>query len=188
MSSGPLDVTLDSTTPSQASGEHSIRPFERTLKESAGVLRQFLQRHLKSPDLVADAAQETWLRMLRYREIADPAEIRALLFRVAGTVVTDLYRRSQTRQSSQHDTLEHLGLVSSDPSPERVVQAYQDLERIKSAIAGLPPRCRQAFLLHRFDGMSYKEIAQCFGTSERTVEKQVIRALAACREATGDKS
>lgn len=160
--------------------------FERTLQEADAALRHFLLRHLRNPDLAADAAQETHLRMLRYRALGDAGEIRALLFRVAGSVMNDQYRRARTHQADEHCTFDGLELPSPEPAPERVVQGRQDLASVKLAIRSLPPRCREVFLLHRFEGMSYKDIARHFGTSERTVENQVAKALAVCRAAIGE--
>ncbi|MBB4212014.1 RNA polymerase sigma factor (sigma-70 family) [Rhodothalassium salexigens DSM 2132] len=51
------------------------------------------------------------------------------------------------------------------------------------AIEGLPRRARAAFLLHRFDGLSYGEVARRLNTSPAKVERDVARGLDACRRA-----
>jgi RNA polymerase sigma-70 factor (ECF subfamily) len=45
------------------------------------------------------------------------------------------------------------------------------------AIEELPPRGKQAFKLHRYDGLTYKEIAQVMDVSVKTVESQMMRTL-----------
>jgi len=65
---------------------------------------------------------------------------------------------------------------------ERPVRADELLEASELAAAfentvdRLPARCRETFTLYREEGMSYAEIANAMGTSERTVETQLARA------------
>jgi RNA polymerase sigma-70 factor (ECF subfamily) len=53
---------------------------------------------------------------------------------------------------------------------------------IESAIDQLPPACRQAFLLSRYEEKSYKEIAEILHISVNTVEKHIGKALKKLRE------
>lgn len=55
-------------------------------------------------------------------------------------------------------------------------------ERIMLTIDTLPAQCRQAFVLHRFESLSYREIADRMGISVKTVEKHIGRALAILRQ------
>jgi len=161
--------------------------FAMRLKEIEAGLRRHLLGQLGGAPAAEDALQETFLRMLRYRGVHDPGEIRALAFRVAASVVADRRRHAHAQQADRHCALEDQELVSADPQPDRVLAGQQQLALIKQAIAALPPRCRQAFLLHRFDGLSYREIARRTGTSERTVENQIAHALAVCRRVLGER-
>ncbi len=54
---------------------------------------------------------------------------------------------------------------------------------VQRAVAALPPRCREVYLLSREHGLSYAEIAAATGTSIKTVETQKARAFAALRKA-----
>lgn len=67
--------------------------------------------------------------------------------------------------------------------PERIVLASQLLDNVGDAIAALPPRCQEAFILSRQHGLSYTEVAQQMGISVSQVEKYMVRSLRACREA-----
>ncbi len=55
-----------------------------------------------------------------------------------------------------------------------------DLER---AIAALPPRTREALILHHIEGYKYREVAELMGTQIGTVKAQIHRAYAMLREA-----
>lgn len=50
-------------------------------------------------------------------------------------------------------------------------------QRIKDAIATLPESYREAFVMHRFRDMSYKEIAEILGVSPKTVDYRIQQAL-----------
>lgn len=158
-------------------------PFAQMLRELGPGLRRYLQRQLGSADAAEDAAQETFLRMLRYRDRCEEGEIRALLFRVAASVVADRRRHARTHYAKDHCDLDDQELISEEPQPERTLAGSQELALLKRAILALPPRCREVFLMHRFEGLSYREIGHRLGTSERTVENQIAHALAVCRRA-----
>ena len=50
-------------------------------------------------------------------------------------------------------------------------------ERVKKAIDALPETYREAFIQHRFEGKSYKEIAKGIGKSSKTVDYRIQQAL-----------
>ena len=50
-------------------------------------------------------------------------------------------------------------------------------KRIKDAVAALPESYREAFVMHRFRDMSYKEIAEILGVSSKTVDYRIQQAL-----------
>lgn len=58
---------------------------------------------------------------------------------------------------------------------------YYQLEelqsKIKEAIDALPPTYREAFMMHRFDNKSYKEIAELLQVSPKTVDYRIQQAL-----------
>jgi len=67
--------------------------------------------------------------------------------------------------------------------PDQVLAARQDLGLVAHAVAALPERTRQVFLLNRVHSCSYDEIAVALGLSYSTVEREIARALLACRAA-----
>lgn len=57
------------------------------------------------------------------------------------------------------------------------IYAQETEEYIHRIVTTLSPQCREAFILSRFEGLSYKEIAERMQLSVNTVEKHVAKAL-----------
>ena len=160
----------------------------RLARSSAAIidaLLLFLRRRLAVPEDAFDAAQETYLRMMRYegsRAIESPV---SMLFRIAANVAADQGRAALARRAADHLALDDVELASEEPSSERAIAGEQDLKMLLAAIDGLAPRCRQVFLLSRVDGMTYPQIARRCGISVKMVEKHVSHALLACAAKVG---
>jgi RNA polymerase sigma-70 factor, ECF subfamily len=81
--------------------------------------------------------------------------------------------------------------VYADKEPEITHSANDHLEakeleqRLNLAIEKLPPQCREAFTLSRFERLSYKDIADRMNISVNTVEKHVGKALNMLRKELG---
>lgn len=139
-------------------------------------VRRYLTRRVASTE-VDDLVQDVAIRLHSRRTtdaIANPA---AYLFQVAHSVVTDHARRNQVRHRSAHLTLEEDHHPVEVCSPERVLQGKEDLARLVAAIGELPDRTKQAFVLHRFEEMSYAAIAGHLGISVSAVEKHIMKAI-----------
>jgi len=131
-----------------------------------------------------DIVQESYLKVLRGGPTDRIDNLPAFLSRSIRNLTIDLFRR-RGRQAGTETPLDDMSVEAADPvaDPERTLAARQDLEAIQDAINSLPKRCREAFVLHRFHGLGYGEIAVRLGVSRSSVEKYIIRALEACRDA-----
>ena len=60
---------------------------------------------------------------------------------------------------------------------------FQELsQRLKEAINALPPSYREAFIMHRFQGKSYKDIADILNASPKTIDYRIQQALKLLRK------
>lgn len=157
--------------------------FERYYRE----LLSFLSSKVYDRDTAADLAQESFARVYAAQQagtaIRDP---RALLYRTARNLVIDHQRHGDVRaaveQTSAADSVidpdDHAG--SQNFEPEVALSSTQGVTAMVAAIEALPPRCREAFMLNRFEGLSYAEVATHMGISVKTVELHLKTALDAC--------
>lgn len=151
----------------------------------------FLQRRGQSLEDAEDIVQETFARFHRAGHEMGRIDARPLLFAIAKNLLKDHWKqanreRARTlRYDADDATAAWESAPSEDPAPDRRSIARQDLAGVAEAIRGLPPRCRDAFLLHRFEDLSYRQIADRLGVSVSMVEKhlaEALRRLKAARE------
>jgi len=152
-----------------------------------GRVRHFIGRSVPNEDEASDLAQEAYLRLVRFSESREIENPDRLLFRIARNLLKDRFRRWKTRSQYQAEVdfadLEQKKSDASGIALDRVIDAREQMRSVEEAILHLPERCREVFLLSRFGGLSYAEIAASLDISQSTVEKHVARAILACREA-----
>ena len=138
-------------------------------------LRRYFRKRAPAHE-VDDLVQNFFLKM-QARSAAEPvADIERYLFRIAATVLIDGHREDPLHLR-RHEAL-HEGIEPIDAlSPERILLGAEALDRIMAVLQALPPRTSEAFILHRFEEMTYREIARRMGVSVRTVEHFVSRAM-----------
>ena len=65
---------------------------------------------------------------------------------------------------------------------EKDMEYYELLHLVEKVISDLPKKCREVFILSRYEKKSYKEISNYLNISEKTVENQISKALKVLRE------
>jgi RNA polymerase sigma-70 factor (ECF subfamily) len=127
----------------------------------------------------ADLVQDLFLRLWR-RPLERPNDSAGYLFRSAHNLAVDHLRsvRARARHEGSPSQKQH---DEESPSPDILLAARDDLRRIDKALRAPPERTRHVFPLHRVHGRSYPEIARALEVSISTVEKDMMRALAACK-------
>lgn len=146
-------------------------------------LLNFCLRALRDRDAAADVVQESYARFLEVEQSQTVAEPRALLFQTARNVMVDQYRRAQVRGDESLDLLTEADLPTAPfaDAPEAAAASAQAVAAYLATIEALPPRCREAFILHVFDDLPYAQIAARMGTSVSMIEKHIARGRLACR-------
>lgn len=139
-------------------------------------LRSFFLRRAR-PDEADDLVQEVFLRL--HKRSPGPAvkSLDSYLFETASNVLVDQARRDTTRRRSEHCELSNIHHPVDERSPERVLRGRQEIAAALEALNELPARTREVFALVRFEGHSYKLIADRLGVSVSAVEKHMIKAM-----------
>ncbi len=138
----------------------------------------WLRRRTGNPELAADLAQDTFLRIMVSRRDFYLDEARALLATIARGLVIDHFRRCALEAAF----LEMLAQLPPEhvPSPEARLTVLETLNQVDAMLAALPAKVRNAFLLSQLDGLSYAEIAVRLDVSLSSVQQYMKRAFTAC--------
>lgn len=150
-------------------------------------LRRYLQRHLRPGMDLEDSLQEAFLLAFKAEQAQKIANPRAFLFTVARNVALGELRRAGTSPIDRYESADRLleinGNADSSNDSSNIVDGQRKLFVLVQAIQSLPPRCREAFLLRRVDGLSFKSIAEQMAISPSAAEKHVALGLVRCKQA-----
>jgi RNA polymerase sigma-70 factor (ECF subfamily) len=148
--------------------------LDATFRASAKGLMAITRR---VPGDEADLSQDAYLKLVETAQREPVVAPTHLLFRVARNLVIDRLRSRARAARIFSAGGEHDHHVCTGPDPERALLATERLRRALEIIDAMPSRRREAFLLHRIDGLTYLEIARRMGVSVKAVEKHLSSAM-----------
>lgn len=130
----------------------------------------------------ADVTQDIYVRLLKSNRFPSEEQARPHLLQIAKGLVIDRHRRRLIEQA-------YLDALASQSenfacSPEDTASIIEALVAIDNALAQLKPLVRETFLLSRFEGLTYSEIALKLDIAVATVRKYMLVAMQSCMAAT----
>jgi RNA polymerase sigma-70 factor (ECF subfamily) len=158
-----------------------LRPVPRPTEEQARLtdvmpaVRRYFVRRAGATE-ADDLTQEVYARLAGLAPDTEIEHASAYVFQVAAHVFADKLRRDRRRHDAHHVPLEEELHPVEVSSPESVLLQRDMLRAVAGVIEELPPRVRDAFVLHRFEEMTYDAIARLLGCSVSSVEKYIARA------------
>ncbi len=147
-----------------------------------GGLCRFTLGMTRSRDDVEDLVQDIFVRLWTNREVWSPkGTIKTYLFKAARNQSINFIKSRSHRRTSGAEEQE---AIPSPPEADPVSSLYNKdaSDVVNAAIERLPERCRLVFTLNRHEDMTYAEIADVLGISEKTVENQMSHALKTLRK------
>lgn len=148
-------------------------------------------------DDALDAVQEAMLKLARRYADRPPEQWPGLFYRILENQITDMQRHRTVRQrvlgwlpgfagaAAEADPVAH----APDPAavePSRALAAGNAMDALGAAVATLPDRQRQAFLLRALEQLSVEDTAAAMGVTTGSVKTHYARALAKLRAHLGE--
>ncbi|MCI4592146.1 RNA polymerase sigma factor [Sphingobium sp. BYY-5] len=141
-------------------------------------LRRYFSRRVSNGAMVDDLVQDVMLRM-HARDAKDSIDnLEGYIFRTATSVLRDQARRDKARHAASHGELTEKDHPAEECTADRVLEGKEELARLVHALEDLPERTRDIFLMRRYEGWAYGEIAEKVGISVSAIEKHVAKAVA----------
>lgn len=137
-----------------------------------------------------DVAQEVFFQVYRKaKSFRGQSKLSTWLYRIAVNLSLNFNRKKNLSHYDLQGTgmeagSEHMekSYVSSNQSPDSVLEKKEENRFIREAVESLPEKQRTAFILHYWEGLSYREIADILKTSLSSVESRIHRAKNALRD------
>lgn len=137
-------------------------------------------------DISHDIVQETFIRVWENRRSLKPhLSFLGYVLRISRNLVLDDFRYRKTRERLESEIPPPV--LSENDDPGKALELIMLEEKLNTIINHeLPERCREIFILSRFERKSHQEIADIFSLSVRTVEHQINHALKVLRKNLGN--
>jgi RNA polymerase sigma-70 factor (ECF subfamily) len=121
-----------------------------------------------------DLTQEIFAKVWKARQsFKGDSKIKTWVMKIAGNHIIDHYK-SNKQETNLDDS--HLSLIKSGDDTESNIVNKDQIKHINKAIESMPPACRDAFILVRFEEMSYQEAAEVLNISMSALKVRVHRA------------
>jgi RNA polymerase sigma-70 factor (ECF subfamily) len=151
----------------------------------------FLFRMVRNQAIAEELAQEVFLRVYRSREsYRAEAKFTTWLYRIATNLAVNHARDTKHERSVQAVYLdapdEQTGttpdVADDEPSAEQRLLREERMKAIRAHVMALPERQRMAVIMHKYQGMDYREIGEVLKQSESATKSLLFRAYQTLRE------
>lgn len=153
--------------------------FDTTFDQIYPPLVRYCHRLTGDRDAAEDAAQETMVRLFTHEVEGPTPALRAWAFKTATHLVRDRYRVDENRRRLLRVNPVEPG---APEGPERRAERRESEAQARAALAELAPRDRE-MLLMRYEGFSYREIADAVDVAPGSVGTLLARAERRFQEA-----
>jgi RNA polymerase sigma factor (sigma-70 family) len=162
------------------------RAFERLFARLAPRVHGFFMRSFREPAVADDLLQVTFMKVHRARtQYRGDLKVAPWLFAVAARVRLDELRKRLRLREDAPQALDDEALdraveklsFEAEPPPDGDVA-----EAVRRALDALPESQRTVIHLHRYEGLTFAEIAQVLGTTPGAVKLRAFRGYETLRE------
>lgn len=162
--------------------------FDYLVEKYRRAIVSFMYRNARNQAVAEELAQEVFLRVYRSRHTyAAEAKFSTWLYRIATNLAVNHARDQRGRGNVSLDepdaeTGETLDVADAAPTAEQQLLRRERLAAIRRHVDALPERQRMAVLMHKYQGLDYREIGRVLGLSESATKSLLFRAYETLRE------
>jgi RNA polymerase sigma-70 factor (ECF subfamily) len=151
----------------------------------------FLFRMVRNQAVAEELAQEVFLRVYRSREsYRAEAKFTTWLYRIATNLAVNNARDTRHERAAQtlyldapdEETGTTPDVADDEPSVEQHLMRDERMAAIRKHVMALPERQRMAVLMHKYQGMDYRQIGDVLKLSESATKSLLFRAYQTLRD------
>jgi RNA polymerase sigma-70 factor (ECF subfamily) len=178
------EIMLQVKTGDDSAFEYLVQKYRRPMVS-------FMFRSAHSNAAAEDLAQEVFLRVYRSRESYEAsAKFTTWLYRIATNLAVNHVRDTRHERPENTVSLDEpdaesgrtLDLPDQTPSAEATIVQRERLAAIRQRVQALPERQRIAVVMHKYQQMEYRQIADVLKLSESATKSLLFRAYETLRE------
>ncbi len=156
--------------------------FQALFKQHSKVVRNYIYYKCGDLDLANDMVQEAFIKLWENCKTVKSDYALFFLKRVASNAFLNTVKHKKVVLQHQKTLKDNRDIES----PEFLLEEKEFAAKVQEAIASLPDKEREVFLLNRIDKKKYSEIAEFLEISIKTVEKRMHNALKEIRVKIGN--
>ena len=194
---GIFTVSCSREQPTGARALERERQFNQFFAEVERRALRIAEIAVRDRDEALDLVQDAMIRLARNYGERPEAEWTPLFYRILQNGIRDWHRRQKVRNRVMvwfgrgKGTDDEYDVIANAPdmggrSPDVELENTDAMRRLESALAELPNRQREAFMLRTFEGLDVAGTAAAMGCSEGSVKTHYSRAVHSLRDKLGD--
>lgn len=150
--------------------------YVRFYSELCVYISNFTNNQLVAEDIVQDVLMKMWNNRA---DIHIHTSLQSYLYKSVYFKFIDHYKKKKMINEKLESVRYNLmNEIMAEESPEDEIRVL----KLRKAIDSLPDRCKEIFILSKYEGYEYKEIASYLGLSPKTIENQIGKAFIILRE------
>jgi len=157
--------------------------FQDIFKENFDSLRNYFYYKYGDYEKAKDLMQDSFIKLWNNCKDVPHDKAKGYVFTLARNAFLNDLKRDKMIQNHKNTSAKKILHIES---PQYVLEEKEFLEKLNRVISALPDKHREVFLLNRIDGKTYKQIAEMFEISVKTVEKWMHDSLKVLRVEIGN--
>jgi RNA polymerase sigma-70 factor (ECF subfamily) len=164
--------------------------FEYLVQKYRRPMLSFMYRMAHNTAVAEDLAQEVFLRVYRSREKYEAsAKFTTWLYRIASNLAVNHARDTRHQRPENTVSLDEpepetgltMDLPDTSPTAEEAIVRRERLAAIRQRVEALPERQKMALIMHKYQQMDYRQIAEVLKLSESAIKSLLFRAYETLR-------
>lgn len=153
--------------------------YEHVFNTHSHVINNYFFYKFGNKELARESVQEAFIKLWENCRKVPLSKAKSFLYTVANNLSLNRYKHQKVVLNYANTAPQQ---TKDEQNPQYKMEEEEFKVKLETAIQNLSEKQRAAFLLHRIDDKSYKEIAEILNISVKAVEKRMQKALESLRE------